>query len=130
LSVPLLLRSIIEHSCARPAYTTTLTNQLLKANNKELASIEITADTFQMVLGLIEVYFPGAGHTQDNVVVWLAKSHLLFGGCLVLNSFSRKLGYIDDASIKDRPQSIQNALNKYPNTYIHKYLNIDMVIPR
>jgi metallo-beta-lactamase class B len=73
-----------------------------------------------MVPGLIEVYFPGAGHTRDNVVVWLAKSHLLFGGCLVLNSYSRKLGYIDDASIKDWPQSIQNVLNKYPN--------IDMVI--
>jgi metallo-beta-lactamase class B len=91
-------------------------------NIQSLRAFVITADTFQMVPGLIEVYFPGAGHTQDNVVVWLAKSHLLFGGGLVLNPYSRKLGYIDDASIKDWPQSIQNVLNKYPN--------IDMVIPR
>lgn len=102
-------------------YATALTNQLLKANNQEQASYGVSSETFEVVPGLIQVYYPGAGHTRDNAVVWLAKSNLLFGGGLVLNSYSRKLGYIDDASVKDWPQSIQNILNKYPN--------IDMVIP-
>lgn len=102
-------------------YATTLTNQLLKANNREPASNEITSDTFDLVPGVIQAYYPGAGHTQDNLVVWLAKSNLLFGGCLVQSFNNRKLLNIEDASIKDWPKSLQNVMVKYPN--------IDMVIP-
>ncbi|MFO0645147.1 MAG: hypothetical protein U0326_02840 [Polyangiales bacterium] len=31
----------------------------------------------------IEVFFPGAAHTLDNVVVWLPSRALLFGGCMI-----------------------------------------------
>ncbi|WP_445947507.1 subclass B1 metallo-beta-lactamase [Shewanella sp.] len=102
-------------------YATTLTNQLLKANNREPANNEITSDTFDLVSGAVQVYYPGPGHTRDNVVVWLAKSNLLFGGCLVQSFNSRKLLNIEDASIRDWPKSLQNVMAKYPN--------IDMVIP-
>jgi metallo-beta-lactamase class B len=102
-------------------YATTLTNQLLKAQGRELASNEITSDSFDLVPGVVQAYYPGPGHTKDNLVVWLAKSNLLFGGCLVQSFNNRKLSSNEDSSIKDWPKSLQNVMVKYPN--------IDMVIP-
>jgi glyoxylase-like metal-dependent hydrolase (beta-lactamase superfamily II) len=102
-------------------YATTLTNQLLIANNREPANNEITSDTFDLLPGLVQAYYPGPGHTQDNLVVWLAKANLLFGGCLVQSFNNRKLSSNEDSSVKDWPKSLQNVMVKYPN--------IDMVIP-
>jgi glyoxylase-like metal-dependent hydrolase (beta-lactamase superfamily II) len=96
-------------------YATTLTNKLLSQKNRERSSVEIPTDTFELVNNTIEVFYPGAGHTQDNIVVWLPKEEILFGGCFVKSKKSNNLGNIEDAIVKDWPQSIQNVLNKYPN---------------
>ena len=34
-------------------------------------------------MGPVDVFFPGAAHTPDNVVVWVRGSRILFGGCAV-----------------------------------------------
>ena len=31
----------------------------------------------------MEVFYPGPGHAPDNVVVWVGRERLLFGGCLL-----------------------------------------------
>lgn len=31
----------------------------------------------------IEIYYPGEGHSKDNIVVWIPSKKLLFAGCLV-----------------------------------------------
>lgn len=95
-------------------YATSLTNKLLKAEGLEKANNEISDDNFVLVDGLIEVYYPGPGHTQDNIVIWLPKQKILFGGCLVKSLNNQSMGYTGDASIKDWPLSIQNLINKYP----------------
>lgn len=96
-------------------YATTLTNKLLALKKRQQSSEEISNNPFALVNGLVEVFYPGAGHTQDNVVIWLPKEKILFGGCFVKNLQSKNLGYIGNASITDWPKSIQNLLNKYPN---------------
>lgn len=68
-----------------------------------------------MVKDTIEVFYPGSGHTEDNIVVWLPKSNILFGGCFVKSIHSKNLGNIEDASIKIWPASIQKVINKYPD---------------
>lgn len=98
-----------------PTYATTLTNQLLGAEQKELASNEIVHDEFEHVTGTIETFYPGKGHSPDNIVVWLPKAQILFGGCFVKSLSSKNLGYTGDASIEAWPHSIQRVLNKYPN---------------
>jgi glyoxylase-like metal-dependent hydrolase (beta-lactamase superfamily II) len=52
-------------------YATTLTNNFLSLENREKSSDEISNDTFELVKNTIEVFYLGAGHTQDNIVVWL-----------------------------------------------------------
>jgi hypothetical protein len=34
-------------------------------------------------LGKCESFFPGAGHTRDNLAVWLPQQRVLFGGCFL-----------------------------------------------
>ncbi len=102
-------------------FATRLTNRLLKLNDLVQASDEITTENVQLFNGLIEVYYPGLGHTQDNIVVWLAKNEILFGGCFVKSLGSKSLGNINDAAIAEWPLSIQKV--KY------KYSNIKVVVP-
>ncbi len=96
-------------------YATPLTNQWLKVNNREQSSNELSTEPVKLANGLIEVFYPGPGHTQDNIVIWLAKTETLFGGCFVKSLSSKTLGNIDDASIEDWPQSIKKVQDKYPD---------------
>lgn len=107
--IPFLNKSKIK------TYATSLTNKLLAAEQKEKSSHEITTNEYELVTNTIEVFYPGAGHSQDNIVVWLPKEKILFGGCFVKNINSKNLGYTGDASIKDWPISIQKVINKYPD---------------
>ncbi len=94
-------------------YATPLTNKLLKSKKREESSHEIKNN--ELLTNKIEIFYPGAGHSRDNIVVWLPKEKILFGGCFVKSIESKGLGYTGHASVKDWPISIQNVINKYPN---------------
>ena len=96
-----------------PTYASELTNQLLKKEGKALATETFTESLFTIENGLLEVYYPGPGHTIDNVVVWLPKAKLLFGGCFVKSLHSKNLGYTGEAHIEQWPASINNVLSQY-----------------
>jgi len=96
-------------------YATSLTNKLLKSNQKEASSDEISSNTFELADGVVNVFYPGAGHTEDNIVVWLPKEKILFGGCFVKSLHTRHLGYTGDAVISEWSNSIQKVINRYPD---------------
>ena len=51
-------------------YTTALTDKLSKKNNKKRAQSLMTNDTvFNVGQYSFETYYPGPGHTEDNIVV-------------------------------------------------------------
>ncbi|MCW8832220.1 MAG: subclass B1 metallo-beta-lactamase [Colwellia sp.] len=102
-------------------YATPLTNSLLNLRGRETSSDEISSNVFELVKGTIEIFYPGAGHTEDNIVVWLPKSNILFGGCFIKSKKSRTLGNTEDALIKDWADSIQKVIDKYPS--------IEVVVP-
>jgi metallo-beta-lactamase class B len=62
----------------------------------------------------VEVVFPGAGHTLDNVVVYFPKHRILFGGCLIKSLESRSMGNTTDSDLKAWPESLRKLLNLYP----------------
>ena len=97
-----------------PTYASVLTNKILANKGKALAKNTFTQSEFQIESGLIEAFYPGAGHTIDNIVIWLPKSKLLFGGCFVKSLHSKNLGYTGEASIEQWPASIDKVLLKYP----------------
>ncbi len=64
----------------------------------------------------MEIFYPGPGHTIDNVVVWLPALNILFGGCFVKSLHSKSLGYVKEASINQWSQSIDTLIARYPST--------------
>ena len=64
-------------------------------------------------IGGVEVFHPGAGHTEDNVVVFIASTHVLFGGCLVRPGASGSLGNTADADVDHWDDAVQRLVQRY-----------------
>jgi len=71
-------------------YSSRLTHSLCESNGEKLAEHTFAADT-TISLGNVkfQTYYPGPGHSLDNLVVWFPDDKVLFGGCLV-RSFDAK----------------------------------------
>jgi glyoxylase-like metal-dependent hydrolase (beta-lactamase superfamily II) len=75
---------------------------------KEGLVLNIDKDTF-------EVFYPGPGHTPDNVVVYYPKKKILFGGCIIKTLSANSKGNIGDADLSNWYSSLKNILTKYPD---------------
>jgi len=91
-------------------YCTALTKQLAKKNGDKQPEFTFKSDTtFHIGNVVVHAYYPGPGHTQDNIVVWLPQSKVLFGGCFIKSFDSHDIGNIADADLKAWPSSIENV---------------------
>ena len=63
----------------------------------------------------IELFYPGSGHTQDNIVVYFRSRKLLFGGCMI-KSLESNLGRNSDADFVAWPHSLEKLMKKYPES--------------
>lgn len=96
-------------------YTTALTDELSKKNNKKRAEFLITKDTiFNIGQYAFEIYYPGEGHTTDNITIWFDKEKILYGGCLIKGVDSKNLGYLGDANVYEYENTLRNVQQKYP----------------
>lgn len=93
-----------------PTYASELTNELLKKSGKVQAKYSFSEVSYWLVKNKIEVFYPGPGHTQDNLVVWLPESKILFGGCFVK---PHGLGNLGDANLEAWPKSAKILMSKY-----------------
>jgi len=66
----------------------------------------------------VEVRFPGAAHSRDNLVVWLPDRKVLFGGCAVRPMEMTGLGNTADADVEAWPRSIERLVEVYPDASI------------
>lgn len=98
-----------------PTYASKLTNQLLNKSGKAQAKHFFEDVSFWWVKNKIEVFYPGPGHTQDNVVVWLPEKKILFGGCFVK---PHGLGNLGDANVEAWPHSAEKLISRYGNAKI------------
>jgi len=64
-------------------------------------------------LGSIEAFYPGAGHTIDNIVAWIPSDRVLFGGCLVKSTTSPDLGNLSDANVSAWPATMRAVSRRY-----------------
>jgi metallo-beta-lactamase class B len=98
-------------------YTSKLTDQILKANKEARAENTFSKDTtFTVGQYKINTYYPGAGHTQDNILIWFGKDQVLFGGCFVKSTEASNLGNITESNLKAWPGNIQKTKKKFPST--------------
>ena len=96
-----------------PTYTSELTNEILLREGKPTATNVFHGSEYSIFEGLVEVIYPGAGHTKDNLVVWLPEKKILFGGCLVRSLEWQGLGNIGDAYVNNWADSIRKIKSMY-----------------
>ena len=65
-------------------FTTLQTDEISQKNASPRSDFFLSKDTiFTMGLHQFRTYYPGQGHTRDNIVVWVEKEGILYGGCLI-----------------------------------------------
>lgn len=98
-------------------YTTKLTDELCIKNSKKRAEYLIEKDTiFNIGQYTFETYYPGQGHTEDNIVLWFGKEKILYGGCLIKGAEAENLGYLRDGNVYEYETTLKNVQKKYPDS--------------
>ncbi len=93
-----------------PTYASKLTNELIEKEGREQAKSSFDSISYWLVKDQIEVFYPGAGHTRDNAVVWMPSKEILFGGCFVK---PKSLGNLSDAVLDEWPASAEKLMSRY-----------------
>jgi metallo-beta-lactamase class B len=97
-------------------YTTVLTDQLSKNHNKKRSEFLMTKDTtFKVGQYSFETYYPGQGHTIDNIIIWFKKEKILYGGCLIKGVDAENLGYLGDANVTEYESTLKRVQKKCRN---------------
>jgi metallo-beta-lactamase class B len=96
-------------------YTSRQTDALCRANGEPRAEFLFDKDTIFSVGGYsIQMYYPGEGHTRDNIVVWFDRGRVLYGGCLVKSTEAGDLGNVKDGNPGAYAETIRRVQQKFP----------------
>ena len=107
-----------------PTFATPRTRRLAEAEHNEvparaLDGLSEPGDAVR--LGPVEVFYPGAGHAPDNLVVYVPQGRVLFGGCAIHERSRQSAGNVADADLEAWPVSVQRVQERYPDA--------DVVVP-
>lgn len=69
-------------------------------------------------VGPVEVFYPGAGHTPDNLVVYIPDAALLYGGCAVHEASRTTAGNVEDADLRSWPSAIRRVQARFPESSV------------
>ncbi len=98
-----------------PTWTSALTNIYCIKHNEKKATNIFLKDTLFVIGGIaMETYYPGPGHTSDNIVIWFKDTKILYGGCLIKSTEAKTLGNLADADMFSWKISLKNIDKKYP----------------
>jgi metallo-beta-lactamase class B len=95
-------------------YTTRKTDELSKQRGMKRAEFLINKDTtFSVGQYSFQTYYPGEGHTPDNIVIWFEKEKVLYGGCLIKSVQDTSLGNLADANVNTYAATLENVQRKF-----------------
>lgn len=105
------------HAAGVPSYATAMTNADAPGRGLEPArhTLVLEHDEAHLAGGALTVFWPGAGHTRDNVVVYHAPSGVLFGGCLVRPGQSTSLGNTADGNVGHWAAAVRAVQARFPD---------------
>lgn len=96
-------------------YTSKYTKELSIKNGNSQAQYTFEKDTVFNVGGYrFETFYPGEGHSPDNIVIWVEKDKFLFGGCFLKSLENNDLGNLEDANVDVWDESLIKLMKKYP----------------
>lgn len=95
-------------------YTTVQTDELSRKNGKKRAEFLLTKDSlFRAGQYSFETYYPGPGHTEDNIVIWFQQERILYGGCLIKGADDENLGYLGDGNRKAYAATLKKLRKRF-----------------
>ncbi len=94
-------------------FTTRMTDSLSAARGEIRGEFLMKADTTFNIGGYtFQSYYPGPGHTPDNIIFWFKKEKILYGACLIKSAEDDNLGNIGDADVERYAQTLVNVQKK------------------
>ncbi|TNE53160.1 MAG: subclass B1 metallo-beta-lactamase [Bacteroidetes bacterium] len=97
-------------------YSSELTRAYCKAQGEEMAEYFFRGDTtFNLGNLRVDVRFPGAGHSPDNLIAAIEPIGILYGGCFVKSLESKGIGNLSDANLKSWKKAMKWTKRKYGN---------------
>lgn len=95
-------------------YSSAMTKAYCIKKNEKIPQFSFASDTvFQFGKLKLETFYPGKGHSPDNIVVYLNNYSILIGGCFVKSTEAVSLGNTGDANLAEWPLGISAVLKKY-----------------
>ena len=98
-------------------YASPSTRRLAEAEGNEIPthSLEGLSSSGDAVrFGPVELFYPGAAHSTDNLVVYVPSANVLYGGCAVHELSSTSAGNVADADLAEWPTSVERIQKHYP----------------
>jgi metallo-beta-lactamase class B len=59
----------------------------------------------------------GEAHSKDNIVTWVPKEKILFGGCMI-KSLGASRGYLGDANLQQWSPTVEKVKKAFSNAAI------------
>ncbi len=66
----------------------------------------------------VEMFYPGPGHTKDNIAVYLKEAKILVGGCMIKAADATSLGNTAEADVAHWSSSIDALEARFPNAAV------------
>jgi metallo-beta-lactamase class B len=100
------------------SYASTKTKDLLIKRNKNIDVVFKDSLKIPLQTSEIQLFYFGPGHSVDNIVTWIPREKILFGGCLLKSTSARDKGNIKDADIATWPLTVNKVKNRFRNAKI------------
>ncbi|PZX60884.1 BlaB/IND/MUS family subclass B1 metallo-beta-lactamase [Hydrotalea sandarakina] len=101
-------------------YSSLQTQNLCIKKKEGLAQYTFANDTVFTVGNVqLQTYYPGPGHSGDNIVVWFPKEKILYGGCFIKSVATNDIGNLSDANVPEWRLAIQKTIQRFARaTYV------------
>lgn len=106
------------HKAGIPSYSSKLTQLFARNDTINKPVVPQHGFTTKLILKIGETniinYYPGEGHTRDNIVSYIPATKVLFGGCIIKALGSGK-GNLAEANVTTWAESVRKVKQKSPN---------------
>ncbi|MEJ2055388.1 MAG: subclass B1 metallo-beta-lactamase [Calditrichaceae bacterium] len=106
------------HKAGIKSYAFQMTAELCKQKNLPVPQNKFSDS---MIIGInndLVLKYPGPGHTEDNIIVYIPEEKVLFAGCMTKALGWNSLGFTGDANIPKWPETLKKVLKVFPKAEI------------
>jgi metallo-beta-lactamase class B len=90
------------------------TQRLARQKGEPVPEHTFLSDTIMRVGSVtLQTFYPGPGHTPDNIVVWFPDARVLYGGCFIKSTEAGTLGNLEDADLAAWPASLRKVQENF-----------------